>query len=344
MSPFPHHHLLWGEIICVLAEADQTGLPLRVVNKLLLLTGEGVQWIWHDGFGYVGRAWTLLEALANPVLAPVFRAINVVVNVIASILFAPIGMMPGWLSNTIISAVTGVLLLIVFKYTSNQKAIGRVKDDIKANMLALKLFKDELSVTFQSQKRVLRGAFRLLRYALFPLLVMLVPVSLELAQMGLWYQQRPLHVGEETLVTVQLAGDPLAKMPEVRITSLPGADVTVGPFRIPSERQVCWEIRAREPVRGQIVFKIGDQEFTKQIVIGEGPARVSAVRPPAWWPTMILHPLEKPFPVDGPVASVTIDYPPRDSWTSGTDWWIGYFFVASLVFALIFKPLIKVRI
>ena len=51
--------------------------------------------------------------------------------------------------------------MIIFKYTSNQKAIGRVRDHIKANMLALKLFKDDMSVTFKSQGRVFGGAFRL---------------------------------------------------------------------------------------------------------------------------------------------------------------------------------------
>jgi len=36
------------------------------------------------------------------------------------------------------------------------------------------------------------------------MLVMIVPISLLLAQMGLWYQSRPLSPGEETVVTVKL--------------------------------------------------------------------------------------------------------------------------------------------
>ena len=42
-------------------------------------------------------------------------------------LLAPIGAMPGWLSATVIAAVTGVLMLAAFKYTSNQNAIKRVR-------------------------------------------------------------------------------------------------------------------------------------------------------------------------------------------------------------------------
>jgi len=58
----------------------------------------------------------------------------------------------------------------------------------------------------------------------------------------------------------------------------------------------------------------------------------------------MLHPLEKPFGPDSVVQSISINYPDRQSRTSGTGWWLVYFFVASLVFALLFKPFLKVRV
>jgi hypothetical protein len=51
-----------------------------------------------------------------------------------------------------------------------------------------------------------------------------------------------------------------------------------------------------------------------------------------------MHPAEEPFAPDSIVQSVTIDYPDRLSRTSGTDWWLIYFFIASMVFAFISKP------
>ena len=75
-------------------------------------------------------------------VAKIVSWINVVTNALGRFLLAPIAVLPGWLSNTIISAVAGVFLLVIFKYTSNQRAIGKIRDDIKAHMLALKLFSD----------------------------------------------------------------------------------------------------------------------------------------------------------------------------------------------------------
>lgn len=317
---------------------------LGAVNWLLLTLGDAAQWVWNDGLGYVGTLLTLIARALNPLLAPLFSWINLLVNPVAGWLLAPIGRMPGWLSNTIISAITGPVLLLIFKYTSKQRAIGQVKDAIKANMLALKLFKDELSVTFRAQGRLFLGALRLLRYSLRPLAVMIVPVLLELAQMGSWYQWRPLRPGEETLVTIVLNGPSGGAMPEVEIASMDGAEVAAGPVRIPSKNEVCWQIRAVEEGRHRIVFRVGGQQVEKELVVGDGLLRVSAVRPGWDWTAIILHPLEKPLGGDCPVRSIAIDYPPRPSWASGTDSWVAYFFVVSIAFALVLKPFLKVKI
>jgi len=270
--------------------------------------------------------------------------VNVVTNALGEFLLSPLGGLPGWLSNTIISAVTGVLLLIIFKYTSNQRAIGRVRDDIKAHMLALKLFKDSLVVTLKAQGRVFRGAFLLLFHAIVPMVVMIVPVSLLLGQMSLWYQSRPLGNGEEALVVMALNGDMESAWPEVSIKSPGGAEVTTGPVRVFSERQICWKIKAVEDGYSEIDFAVDGQEVKKELAIGEGFMRVSSKRPGWKWSEIIMYPWERPFRLDSAVKSISIDYPERLSRTSGTDWWMAYFFVVSMVFAFIFKPFLKVRI
>lgn len=265
-------------------------------------------------------------------------------NGLGKFLLAPIGVLPGWLSNTIISAVVGLVLLIIFKYTSNQRAIGMVRDNIKANMLALKLFKDSISVTLGAQGRVFRGAGLLLLHAIRPMLVMIVPVSLLLAQLGLWYQSRPLLPGERTIVTMKLNSNVDSPWPRVSIKSIPGAQVMIGPVRAFNEREICWKIKADNAGRHHIVFQVDQQQIEKELAIGDGFMRVSAERPGWQWSDIMLHPLEKPFGPDSVVQSISINYPDRLSKTSGTDWWLVYFFVASLVFALIFKPFLRVRI
>jgi uncharacterized membrane protein (DUF106 family) len=270
--------------------------------------------------------------------------INVPVNASAGFLLAPVGMLPGWLSNTVISAVVGPILLIIFKYTSNQLAIGHVRDNIKADMLALKLFKDNMSVILKAQGRVLKGSLLLLFHSVRPMLVMIVPVSLLLAQMGLWYQLRPLTPGQETIISMKLSGKIDTPWPRVTLESSPAVEVMVDQVRAFSTREIYWKIKVQENGYHALVFKVDGKQIEKELAIGDGFMRISAHRPGWRFTDILLHPLEEPFDPDSVVQSIHIKYPDRIALSSGTDWWVVYFFIASLIFALVFKPFLKVRI
>ncbi len=276
-------------------------------------------------------------------LAKIITLINVVTNVIGQYVFGAIMSLPGWLSNTIISAVVGVLLLVIFKYTSNQKAIGKVRDSIKANMLALKLFKDDLVVTLQSLGKVFKGAFLLLFHAIVPMLIMMIPVILLLSQMGMWYQSQALQPGEETLVVMQLNGAIESPLPNVSIESAP-AIVTMGPIKVLSKRQIYWKISAGKIGNSEIIFDIDGDKVAKSIAVGDGVIRLSHKRPAQKWNDILLYPGEKPFAEESKVSSISIDYPDKSAKMIGIAPWIIHFFVASMVFALLFKPFLKVKI
>jgi hypothetical protein len=265
-------------------------------------------------------------------------------NVVARFLLAPVGVLPGWLSATVVAAVTGVLLLAVFKYTSDQRAIERVRNDINAHLLALKLFKDSARVSLRAQGRILRGAFWLFILAIVPMLVMIVPVALLLGQIGLWFQARPLRIGEDAVVTLKLNGDAGSTWPAVSLQPTDKVYVAVGPVRVRSKREVCWQVKAREPGSHRLVFQVGDQPSVKELAIGDGLMRVSKERPGWDWSAILLNPAEQPFRPGHPVRSIEIDYPQRSSWTSGTDRWVIYWFVVSMVAALCFRRAMNVAV
>ncbi len=277
-------------------------------------------------------------------LAQLITWINVPANALGRWLFVPLAGLGDWQSNTIISAVTGLVLMVIFKYTSNQRAIGRVRDSIKANLLALKLFKDSLLVTFQSQGRLFKSAFLLLFYSIKPMLVMMIPVCLVLSQMALLYQVRPLRKGEETIIVMQLNEKNASARPDISINSLQGVEILIDQTHISSKREVLWKIRALEDGYHNIVFLVDGQKFQKQIVVGDDIMPVSSKRPGWRWSDILMHPAEKPLGADSVVESITIDYPGRSGRIAGSDGWLIYFFITSMVFALAFKPVLKVRI
>jgi hypothetical protein len=277
-------------------------------------------------------------------LARIAAWLNAGGNFLGRYLLAPLGALPGWLSATAIAAVTGVLLLAVFKYTSNQRAIERVRNDIDAHLLALKLFKDSPLVALKAQGRVLSGAGRLFVLAIVPMLVMALPVTLLLGQLSLWYETRPLRVGEDSVITLRLGGDQGSSWPAVSLEPSSALDVSAGPVRMRSKREVCWSVKAREPGSHLLAFRIDERTVTKELAVGDGFMRVSAERPGWDVSSILINPWEEPFRPGEPVRSIAIEYPERSSWTSGTGYWLIYWFVVSMVAALCLRRTMGVKV
>jgi hypothetical protein len=257
---------------------------------------------------------------------------------------APIAWLPGWVSATAVAVITGVLMLLVFKYTSYQTGIKQTRNQIKANLLALSLYKDNVTVGLRAQGRLLANAGKLLLLSLVPMLVMTLPMVLLLGQLALWYQARPLRVGEEAVVTVQLAGDAADAVKQIQLASQSGIETTSGPVRVPSKNFVCWKIKPTSAGLFELVFQVDKQSYAKQLAAGDGFMPTSLKRPARQIADILLHPRETPFPQDSVVQSIDIAFPEREAWTTGSSTWLIYWFIMSMIAAFAAKPILKVNI
>jgi hypothetical protein len=270
--------------------------------------------------------------------------LNRIANAFGAILLAPVQWLPGWFSATLIGVVTGVVMLIVFKYTSNQSAIKRTRDQIKANMLALSLFRDNLWVSLRCQSRLLFAAVRLVWHALVPMAVLAIPMILILGQLALWYQARPLDIGEESIMTVQFKPDAAEAVDSITLSPSDAATVVTGPVRVPSKNMVCWNVMPTTNGRHVLNFTVDGRSFEKELVVGGAFQPTSLKRPSRDFGDLLLHPREPPFDADSIVQSIEVTYPKRNAFTSGTNTWVIYWFIVSMIAALAAKPLLNVHI
>jgi hypothetical protein len=275
-------------------------------------------------------------------LTPIVVGLNLAANAVGGVLLAPVALVPGWLSATVIAAVTGVVMLVAFKYTSDQNGIKRTRNSIKANLLALSLFQDNVFVSLRSQGRVLAGAGKLFLLSLVPIAVMTVPMCLGLAQLAVWYAARPLRINEETIVTVQLRPD-LDAVRQIGLAESAAYETTIGPVRIPAKNAVCWNLRAKQAGYHSLCFGLGETELAKDMAVGDGFMRLSPVRPSRDWLPALRYPREQPFDADSPVQRIELVYPERESWVAGTHSWVIFWFAASLAVAFAARPFVKVN-
>ncbi|MEX0677022.1 MAG: hypothetical protein WD063_08105 [Pirellulales bacterium] len=245
------------------------------------------------------------------------------------------------------SAVAGVLMTVVFRYTSNQQGLKTAADRSRAQVLAINLFGHELHAIFASLGQLFRHTGLRLWYSLPPMLVMLVPFVLLLSQLALRYEYRPLACGQSTIVKLELAEK---DWPQFRSTSLePSSKFVVEspPLHDPEEHAIYWRVSPKSADATTLVWRIGDESVEKRLDVDDGQERLAVVstrRPGRGFWDRLLHPAEPAMPAESPVCGIQIEHPRRVVSVFGLDlpWWLT-FLLASMVTALLIRPFLKVR-
>src|SRR3990172_5705979 len=95
-----------------------------------------------------------------------------------ALLFLPFERMRPEHALFIISAVTGVIMLYLYKWTSKQKALGAVQQKIKAGILEIQLYKNDIYVMLRALARVFRRNVTYMKLLLPPALALMAIVAL----------------------------------------------------------------------------------------------------------------------------------------------------------------------
>ncbi len=274
------------------------------------------------------------------------NTLNAILTSLTDLLLAPLAWSPA-LDLVFWSAVIGVLMTIAFRHTSNQRALRAVTDRTRANLLAMKLFKDDLGVALRCQGALLKAIGRRLWLSLPPLLVMIVPFIFIVSQLALRYEYRPLGRGDRAVVEVRLSPSAWEANRNAVLEAPPGVTVETPHLRDAAAHTVYWRIRADQPSPGPLRWRIGDQVIEKQLAVAADPARVMKVnpcRPGASLADRLLYPGEPGFASDSPVQAVVVHHALRTTPIFGLHvHWLITFIVLSMVFALLAKPFLRVQ-
>jgi hypothetical protein len=274
------------------------------------------------------------------------HVVNLVFGRVVDLILLPFRTLSPWFGMMAVSLLTALLMLEVYKLTSNQTAIRRAKDRIKAHLYEMRLYKDNMRVTLAAQGAIVKANLAYMGANLKPLAVMIVPLVLILAQINLWFDRAPLRPGEETLVKAGLeaSADPVTL--DVALETPPCLEVTAPAVRIPDEHEVVWRVKALTPGSGKLLLRTGGRIAEKSVVIGGRPlTKVSALASRGSFWKRVLHPGEASLPAETPVRSIEVIYPAKSLTAFGVNvhWLIAYL-VLSIAFGFAFKGVFKVEI
>lgn len=200
--------------------------------------------------------------------------------------------------------------LLVFRYSSNQRAIERTKDLIKAHLFELRLYRDDVNVIMRAQRKILRHSLTYMRHALVPMAVMIVPLILVMVQVESRYAFRALAPDESSIVTATLDGDygPVSDL-KAEILLPVGLEQETSGLRIDKTGEILWRVGAVTPGEHRIEIRVGDARAAGRVVVGGTGARpIPAVYRADDWRTL-LYPGLPPLENDSIVSAITVSYP-----------------------------------
>ncbi|MCP4229575.1 MAG: hypothetical protein GY771_05450 [bacterium] len=268
--------------------------------------------------------------------------INAVISGFFDVILWPFARMTPWIGLIVVSAITGIIMLAIFKFTSKQDKIKRQKDYIKGYMLQMRLFKDDLSLLGAAQSNILKHNLHYLKYAVVPLLFILVPVILIMIQLNLRYGPEPLEVGDTVVVKAYFDG----AIPEgVVLEPGDGYKVETPPVHIKREGEVAWRVKTTKPGDHELVISSPTGEVGKSLVVApRKTVRVSERRVRTFW-DHISWPGEKPIPGTTEVNEIVVNYPASEmELLSISIHWIITFFVVSVAAGFALKGVFGVEI
>lgn len=279
------------------------------------------------------------------------NTLNAAIAYVVAALLAPFSALPAWVGLCVVAALSGVVAAIAFRFTSNQKALKRVSDQVRASLLAMRLFSDDPRNTLRAQGGLLAASAKRLVLSLPPLVVLIIPFTLLLAHLAMYYEFRPLPrslspLNEAALLEVETSTDAWPTLMNLKPVCPEGVTLDAR-VREPATRKIVWRIIASRPVRGVIQFPLDGATVAKEIVIDDTSADLSFASPrragPGLW-DRLFFPGEPAFDAASPIQSITIQYPTRETPIFGhaVPWWLT-FFVVSILAALAVKPLVGVQ-
>jgi uncharacterized membrane protein (DUF106 family) len=247
-----------------------------------------------------------------------------------------------------LSVVIGLLMVVVFGYTSDQKAIGIAKDQLKAHLLAVRLYRDQIPVVMGSYGKILRGTGRYLKLAFKPLLYVIIPITFLIVQTDRYLGSTPIATDTPFLLTVRLTQPPTAadaQGSEATIDLPPEITLTAPPVHVASENEIIWRLVGSKAGEYNVKVAAGGQSADKAVFIGNGVRRISTIRLRGHFFDRIFSSAEPALPENSPIESMSINYPDRNIEVAGYAInWIWLFFILSMVAGFVFKELLGIQI
>jgi hypothetical protein len=234
-------------------------------------------------------------------------------------------MNPAAVFPVLVASSLGAALLIClsFRWCANGEKLERARDEMTANLLGVRLFRDQVTVAFACYARLAGAAGRYLLHMSPALAVLALPMYLLCRETAARLDRVAPPSGESLLFTASLR--PGSALDAARLELPPWIRLTAPPLHAPVLNEITWRLQAHACGSYDVSVWFRKSRASRRIEVCDSLQRLAG---------------GEQLPADGSVTSLAIDYAERRLTMAGHDFdWEAPFFILVALFALLLKPL-----
>ncbi len=252
------------------------------------------------------------------------------------LLLAPLAKLPPFWGILFLSLLTSLFVLVIYRWISSPAKVRETKNRIKANILAIRLYRDFWRSIVGSFFKSLYYTGKYFVLNLAPLLAVLPLLFLLFVQMDVRFGMRPFRPGETIAVKAALAQG--AEGVEAALAPSSHFQATMNPVHVTALREIDWRLKAVAPGKAVIAIRSGGATLSKSLVIGTGLSALSNKKLAASSLEHFIYPVEKLLEAPAPIRSVAIRYPSRSiSFLGLRSHWLVWYLLLTFAIALALK-------
>ncbi len=232
------------------------------------------------------------------------QALNGISSSVFDVVMAPFGHRFPVFDLLLWPVLLGILALLVYKYTSNQAAIKKVKGQISMHLLEIRLFSHDILQVLKSTGHILWKNTWYVSQSFVPLAVMIVPMVIIMVQLVSNYGYEPSPPGSVELLRLELDPDGPVSPREVSL-ALPAGVALDAPAVRTADGRVFWRLRAEQEGDHRLAVQVGDEVFEKTWAVGGEHRKVPLKRLRGW--EALLYPAEPAIAAESPVRSLQLE-------------------------------------
>jgi uncharacterized membrane protein (DUF106 family) len=248
---------------------------------------------------------------------------------------APFAGMTPAVGLTAVSVVTGVVMVFLYKWTTDQETLKEIRDQIKIHFLEIRLYKDDMAEMFSIQKDILRENLKYLRYTFKAAILLIIPILFIIFDLNVRYSYHPIRPGGSFIVSAFAEeGGALEKL---KLSLPPSLTLEVPAIRVAEENRVSWQVRSGSAGSYNLAIHQGEKQYSMRVSVSNRVQRIYTEKDKGHrWTSRILPGAEF-IPEDALLQKIRIEYPEQSSFLGLQPGWLYYFFLVSMAAGLLVR-------